>query len=290
MLCGTDRGELTKPRELVSLARLQPVFSTTLRSVEEQTKVPRLQAGSAIATATRIWLANLLPFSLVALLLNLPFIAWAFYATNSYDPVTWNARMSQYQTGSIVGLFLVASLVCAVVTHGTLQQLRGTRISIFESLRATMLRVVPVVGVTIVTTLATGLASLLLLLPGIVVFTTYLIVIPVTLAERLGVRASMRRSAELTVGNRMQIFFAVVVVFAVQFGLHYLFFQFTSLPTDQQFITQDDLPQRHLMIPLLRAVGQIVMTLGSVLPAVIYEQLRIAKEGGAPLAAARALR
>ena len=166
MLCGTDVGEPTKPRELVSLARLHPVFSTTLRSVEEQTKVPGLQVGSAIATATRIWLANLLPFSLVALLLNLPFIAWAFYATNSYDPATWNARMRQYQTGSIFSVLLVASLVCAVVTHGTLQQLRGTRISIRESLRAAMVRAVPVIGVTLATAIATGLASLLLLIPA----------------------------------------------------------------------------------------------------------------------------
>lgn len=289
MLCGTHIGERTKTRKLVRCARLQPVFSTTLRSVDEQTKVPGLQVGSAIATATRIWLANLLPFSLVALLLNLPFIAWAFYATNSYEPATWNARMSQYQNGSIVGVLLVASLVCAVVTHGTLQQLRGTRISIIESLRAATVRVVPVVGVTIVTAIATGLASLLLLIPGIVVFTTYLIVIPVTLAERLGVRASMRRSAELTVGNRMQIFFAIALVFALQFGLQYLLLEFTSSHTDQKFLTQNDLPQRHLMIPLIRAVGQIVMTLGCVLPAVIYEQLRIAREGGAPLPSARAL-
>ena len=198
--------------------------------------------------------------------------------------------MSQYFNGSLIGMMFVASLVCAVVTHGTLQQLRGTRISIFESLRAAMVRVVPVVGVTLVTAIATGLASLLLIIPGIIVFTTYLIVIPVTLAERLGVRASMRRSAELTVGNRMQIFFAVVIVFAVQFGLHYLALKFTSSHTDRKFITVDDMPQRHLTIPLLRAVGQILMTLGSVLPAVIYEHLRVAKEGGAPLAAARVVR
>ena len=265
------------------------MFSITLRSVEAQTKVPGLQVGSAIATATRIWLANLLPFSVVAVVLNLPFIAWAFYATNSYDPTTWNARLRQYQTGSIFGVLLVASLVCAVVTHGTLQQLRGTRISIFESFRAAMVRVVPVVGVTIVTAIATGLASLLLLIPGIVVFTTYLIVIPVTLSERLGIRASMRRSAELTVGHRMQIFFAVALVFALQFGLHYLLLEFTGLHTDRKFITEHDMPNRHLMIPLIRAVGQIVMTLGSVLPAVIYEQLRVAKEGGAPLPPARVL-
>ena len=88
MLCGTDGGERTKLRKLVSCARLQPVFSITLRTVEEQTKVPGLQVGTAIATATRIWLANLLPFSVVAVLLNLPFIAWAFYATNSYEPAT----------------------------------------------------------------------------------------------------------------------------------------------------------------------------------------------------------
>lgn len=166
MLCGTDVGEPTKPRKLLRCIRLQPVFSTTLRSVEEQTKVPGLQVGSTIATATRIWLANLLPFSVVALLLNLPFIAWAFYATNSYDPATWNARMRQYQTGSIFSVLLVASLVCAVVTHGTLQQLRGTRISIRESLRAAMVRAVPVIGVTLATAIATGLASLLLLIPA----------------------------------------------------------------------------------------------------------------------------
>ncbi len=114
-------------------------------------------------------------------------------------------------------------------------------------------------------------------------------VIPVTLDERLGILASLRRSAALTVGSRVPIFFAIAIICVLQFGLQYLMLQVTGADTDRKLIFVADMPHIHFWLPLIRASASIFMSLGAVLPAVMYHQLRAAKEAHSDLAAARVM-
>lgn len=75
--------------------------------------------------------------------------------------------------------------------------------------------------------LLVGLASILLIVPGLILFTMWFVATPVCVVERLGPNASMRRSTQLTKGHRWKVFgliLLLVIISAVvspliEFGL-----------------------------------------------------------------------
>ena len=67
-------------------------------------------------------------------------------------------------------------------------------------------------GVALAVGVCAGLAAILLVIPGIIVWCIYAVAIPVCVVERRGVSASLKRSSFLTRGNRWRIFGALAVV------------------------------------------------------------------------------
>lgn len=255
----------------------------------------KFTAGTAISTTVRIWLANLLPFSAIALLLNLPMIIWCFVATGHKDPAQWVEAVQLYQWVSMGSLFIVGGLLSAAVAHGTLLQLRGTRISITESLKVALASTVTVVIVVVLAGLATGFAAMALLVPGILVWLNYYVAVPIAVTEKLGARNAMRRSKALVLGYRKQIFAAALFVAALSIGCSYLLNEFiglnntfgTQMTEAMQSANVAAMSKIHTWLPVTTTFGALLWTLTSVLPAVVYAQLRQAKEPEHVLANAR---
>ncbi len=255
----------------------------------------KFTAGTAISTTMRIWLANLVPFSAIALLLNLPLIIWCFVATGHKDPVQWVEAVQLYQWVAMGSMFLVGGLLSAAIAHGTLLQLRGTRISIIESLKVAASSTVTVIAVVLLTSFAAGFAALLLVIPGIIVWLNYFVAIPVAVTEKISAPNAMRRSRALTLGYRKHIFAALFFVAALSIGCSYLLNEFIGLNNTfgsgmteaMQSANVAAMSKIHTWLPVTTTIGALLWTLTSVLPAVVYAQLRQAKEPEHVLANAR---
>lgn len=165
---------------------------------------------------------------------------------------------------SAILAFFLSIVAQATTLYGAFQQMAGRPFSIGESLSVGLRRSLPVLGVAVLSGLATGLAALLFLIPGIIVACMFYVAVPACVIEKAGVTASLDRSTVLTKGYRWQIFalWALVIVVAA--------------------VAEIVLSRIGGGFPgaLLDFGWQVVTTaFGAVLVAVIYHDLRVAKEG-----------
>jgi hypothetical protein len=172
--------------------------------VEEQpaaTKpaVPRFSVVRVLSTALRVSKQNFVPFFAIALVLTVPSILLGQSA--SADDL-WAVFMIS---------LLTSALAVGVVSYGVIMELYGSRPSARVCIATGFKHLGRVIGVTLVTTLAIFVAALALVVPGIVVSLMLYVVVPVTIVERLGIDAAMKRSRELTYGHKSDLFLIVLL-------------------------------------------------------------------------------
>ncbi|MBV8684565.1 MAG: hypothetical protein JO111_16950, partial [Caulobacteraceae bacterium] len=121
--------------------------------------------------------------------------------------------------------------------------------------------------------LAVIVGTILLIIPGVLVTLALCVAFPVRVAERRGVFASIQRSRDLTRGYRWRIFLAFLAYFGAV------------------VVLQMVIGVVHLVLPLSAASWAIAVTplvsgvtslVGAVGIAVVYCELRAAKEGARP--------
>jgi len=172
--------------------------------------------------------------------------------------------------GALGGLSGILTFVLGIVAQATtlyaaFQQMGDKPFSIGESLSVGLGRSLPVVGVALLSALGIVLAALLFLVPGIIVACMLYVAVPVCVIEKAGVFESLNRSGVLTRGYRWQIFglLALVTIAAFIGG-----------------VVVALLGGVALWAKLLSFGWQVVTTaFGAVLAAVVYHDLRVAKEG-----------
>ncbi len=163
-------------------------------------------------------------------------------------------------------LFVVlGSMAQAMALYGAFQQMAGRSFSIGESLGVGFGRALPVLGVALLATLLISLAAILFVVPGMIVLCMFYVAVPVCVIEKPGITESLSRSALLTKGCRWQIFglFALVLVagILVQFPMALV-------------------GRLTLLGALFHFSWEVLATaFGAVLAAVVYHDLRVAKEG-----------
>ncbi|MFO1056734.1 MAG: hypothetical protein U1E53_07165 [Dongiaceae bacterium] len=167
----------------------------------------------------------------------------------------------------IVIAVAIYSLCEAMVVYVAVQAMRGRRVRLGETLGASLPRVIPVLLLTILSTILIGLASLLLLIPGLMVLTMTFVAEPACVAERRGPIASISRSAELTRGYRWQVFGLILLIMILQ-GI-------VGAVIGYALRGVGGLPAQ-----IVNAVwNALTLAFGSVACAVVYHDLRVIKEG-----------
>jgi len=179
----------------------------------------------------------------------------------------------------------------ATVVYSVFLQLRGDRPSIVSAVGAGLSRLFPVLGVVFLLVLAlfgaalpgfflgamTGVPAIGVLavaIPAAFVYVVFYVAIPAAVVERPGVMMSLRRSQELTEGNRWGIFGLILVTVVLAALVGYLL--------QRAFIGDGfDLTVTKLRtFTILESVVELVFgILGAVVVAVAYHDLRIAKDG-----------
>ena len=127
---------------------------------------------------------------------------------------------------AVVGNFILSIVLEGIVVYGVFQHLTGRRMELEASFAVAMRRIGYILLVSLVMGMLVGFGLLLLIVPGVIALVILWVAVPVTVVEKGGVNHALRRSAELTKGNRGTVFAVVVltallsgVASGVQFGL-----------------------------------------------------------------------
>lgn len=167
--------------------------------------------------------------------------------------------------------FVLSSILQASLTRAAIEDLNGGRPTFGDCLSTALSVVVPVMLIALIMSIGIGFGFVLLIVPGIILLLRWAVAIPVQVHERLGVMASLSRSASLTKGNRWALLgllvILIVVIIALQFGLGLLFAILASM-----FGTFGAL----VAMALVSSVSSVAF---SIVAAVSYVELRLVKEG-----------
>jgi len=246
-----------------------PVLETSMAgSLRRMTS--EVTVGSLVGRSFEVWWRNLLRFIALSLI---PFAAALAVFAAGFLGFARGAGSEQAPPSfaliavAVVLLLPLAAIYLGGITHGALQHLAGQPVRVGGMLRAGARRVWTLLAAGTMAYLATLGGFVLLIVPGILVALGFSLTPAVAVAEKLGPVEVLRRSWRLTRGSRGTIFLAGLVLWALLsvIGLGAGFFGRAAPPAAQ---------------PLVSGIVQLLLyPLLYVFPAVVYHDLRIAKEG-----------
>lgn len=164
--------------------------------------------------------------------------------------------------------FILGSLMQTSLVVATLQDLSGQRVDFGACLKRALVMFLPLVGLAIVMGLGIGAASLLILVPGIILYVMWFVAVPALVEERRGILAALGRSRQLTAGARWPIFGLVIayIILSLLISGAGTLLSTLSLGTIAGQVVQ----------ALLSMVSALIASTGV---AATYVELRIVKEG-----------
>jgi hypothetical protein len=164
--------------------------------------------------------------------------------------------------------FILNPIGEAVILYVAFQYLRGYPAPVGDALRKGLARFWPIVGVAVLSGLGIAFASLLLVVPGVILAVIWSVALPACVLEGLGPSASLGRSSRLTAGYRWPIFGIILLL-----GIANIVGVFiAAFILGMGFSDQGANIGAFLWIALWSGYSNSVLV-------VIYRDLRIAKEG-----------
>src|SRR5262249_41883907 len=128
-------------------------------------------------------------------------------------------------------------------------------------------RVLPIVGFGFVATFLIQLGLMLLIIPGLFLYTIWFVGLPACIIERLGPWTSLRRSRKLTWGHRWKLFGLGLLIIIPSLGILLIQSALTAVAG-----------------PVVGLIGRLIWkaiwsAFAVVVVVVTYHDLRVAKEG-----------
>jgi hypothetical protein len=195
-------------------------------------------------------------------------------------PGDWVAAARGAPGESFVTTFMGIMLGVALL-HGAISGWRGRRLSARECFAANQV-FGTVFLIRVLGAFAILFASLLLIVPGVMLALAWSMAVPVAVEERLGLVRSFGRSLVLTRHNRWSILLAVLTIGAL--GILALTVLLTAFAGLSLLIPAAADPLSELLIQPVSLAGlTLIGALGS---ASIYYELKLIKEGPGPVEAA----
>ena len=187
---------------------------------------PQFSVGRVLSKSLEIFGRNFVTFFAIAALFMLPtlLVEWFFNPVFAGDlaQISADAGASNlgYTAASNIVNLICSGLVSGALVFGTFQDLRGQRAGFADCLSRALSVFVWVAIGAIVYGLIVGLGTLLLIVPGIIIFVVYLLYAPAIVVEKLSPFKALGRSAELTKGRRWHVFglLLAVILASVVFG------------------------------------------------------------------------
>lgn len=201
--------------------------------------------GEVIGKSFSVWGRKMGTLLLIMVIVYAPLVVYkgiqvigeplpAEVVTVEDDEVAFHADVAWRMAVELTVTFLLSFIAQAAVIYAILQELREEPVSVGDSLRRSMGRLLPVVGVTLMVSVCFlpigvlmgiavsvgGLLALLFLPLGVFwfffIWCTLWVAVPAVIVERTGVFGALRRSARLTRGCKWRIMGILLILGAVQ--------------------------------------------------------------------------
>ncbi len=240
----------------------------------EQVRASVLSVGSVLSRSQKILRGNFVLFSLLSLVSILPDEIWGFFVPSPPDYVTptmtydYLFPLLSNAVAPIIQIPL-GLLVEAVITYCVFQAAMGRQAGLGEALRRGLSNFWALLLASLLLMLLLGLGLVLLVIPAIIIYCMYSVIVQACVMEGLGPVQSLTRSAELTRGNRWKIFaiFFVIILICAIVGC-------------ALFILLEFLTQSSMVLHIGGIIVQSVVTaFVCVACTVIYFDLRTSREG-----------
>lgn len=239
---------------------------------------PALAVGSLVNRTFAIWWANVGKFTSILVLAYLPIVVAG--ALGAAAVVALEGGAPRIAEPGLIAVLLVALLAAVFfglvnfggVTFGTLQHLAGRPFTFGSMFGAGLRRAWPLFTVGLAGSLLVLLGLVALVIPGIIVALGLAVAYPVVVAERVTTSEAIKRSFALTKGSRDAIFGALFVVMLAMWG--------ATLAGNLLTAALKSAGPAAIVATILTLLVQAAMSaLSTVLCAVAYHDLRLAKEG-----------
>lgn len=247
-------------------------------------RVRSFSIGSVLSRSFGILGRNIVPFTIMSVIVYTPLVAFLVLAPDDsgqtsatapadpydpdYNPYEYAETRKPSLVRILVPLLLMIVLpyvVTGALIYGVLKQLRGEPADMGDCLRVGFGRLFPILGVGILAGLLSALGAIALIVPGVILACMYWVAVPVAVVERPGVVASLKRSAQLTQGEKWSVFAILLVLIVMQNVTQAIFDAALDDSTAGALVS---------LIPTI-----VFGMLGAVCAAVGYHDLRAAKEG-----------
>jgi len=215
-----------------------------------------------------IFANNVVAFSVVALLVQVPETYLLRYFQGRL--LSAGTLPSPWWIGAaLVASLLMVPLATSAFVYGVLQEMRGLKPSIVKCLVTGIGSLVRVLLVSILLGIALFCGMLLCFLPGLILLLTFYVAVPAAVEERLGSIGALRRSAELTHGFRLHIFYVLTKLAVAQFVLSFVVRLILLLAGVQPSVRDT----------FTYVISALFLGLGATATAVAYYRLRMVKDG-----------
>lgn len=206
------------------------------------------------------------------------------YFQQSLTPQLAAGSISVGRYAGVVLLGSLLNMVFAVLAQGalvraTIASSHDERATFGECLSTALRRLLPLLGLGIVSGLAVGFAAILLIVPGIILAVMWYVAAPVVVAEREGVFAALGRSADLTKGERWNVFVVLLILFAILVGVVILSAVIGGVAGAMGVLTRGSTVMPLFTGGVAVVTGTISATIAGALPTAVYVELRGLKEG-----------
>jgi hypothetical protein len=247
---------------------------------DTSTRRAKLEIGRVFSTTFAVVGRNLRPFALVAFL----FGALPGLVTLGVQTALGMNSMRPGPASILVGLpFGLIAFACAMISQSalmlmTVADLDGKPVAVRPALIRGVRAILPLLGLAIVYTVACGFASVLLIVPGVMLALAWCVSAPAYVIENRGVFAAFSRSAALTKGSRWRLFGLFLILLIIFYGVEIaaigLFGGFGGLA--KSLANGSAISVFQLISVLLSMIFAMLLHPGL---AVLYSELRRLKDG-----------
>lgn len=231
--------------------------------------------GDVIASTINVALKNFTTLFMMSALFYLPGLIFQMMTLPDLSDPTAGVFGANVLGASVVGIIsiILQFVLVAAMTSAVFTALQGKKAEFGPSISQGFSRVLPVLGVSLLASLAMVVGLLFLLVPGIFLMIVLAVSVPAVVVERVGVFEAMNRSMDLTRGYRWRILGLFVVVILILIGLTLVF----GLVLGLFAVLLGGNLQVAVIVGWLADV--IFGIFAAALTAVLYFKLRMAKEG-----------
>jgi hypothetical protein len=165
-----------------------------------------------------------------------------------------------------------------LVARQALSETQRLREPFIDSVRATPGLILPIFGLCLLSTLGIVLATLLLIIPGLILGLAWIVAVPVRVAENISITEALGRSVVLTRDNRFRILGLFLIYWVSLFVISFVVSSITAAVAAIAGAQPDTIATaRGVAATLAQTVGFMIGLVGV---AVLYVELRSLKSSG----------